>query len=114
MVTELIKVKDKAFYECYQDIVKTCLKDGYILPGLLSVKDVPDKYDFSEKELNRLTVSKEASERRQLMFMANEEKLHKAMSTRDMDKMRENLFKFYNEELMKFIANYPQYQTILK
>ena len=98
----------------YKNIVKLCIKEGEILPGLLDVIEVSEEYDFTEKELDKLQITEESSRLRQQKRMDLEEKLGSVHFTGDFDEVNDQLNKIYNEELMAFIGRHLEYQKLLK
>ena len=113
MVTECIKINEDKFLKEYKDIVKLCLKEGEQLPTLLSVIDVPEKYDFTDKERSKLKETEEARNSRVQQFLELEEKLAsvKWSTVKELD---EGWNTIHNEELMSFIGRHPEYQKLIK
>jgi hypothetical protein len=114
MSVDLIQIKEQTYYKEYKDIVKKCYNDGVILPFLLDVIEVPEKYQFTDKELSKLKISDEARALREIMRMDKQEKLADIHFTGDLDEVNDQLNIVDNEELMNFIARYPEYKKLLK
>jgi len=114
-VNNVIEINTKEYFKLYKDIIKTCLKDGYILPSLLEVIDVPEKYDYSSDEVLKFKISVEASSNRQQMFMERELRYNMIDVPFSNQKLwSEEYINIENEELLNFITKYPMYQSILK
>lgn len=115
MSTDLIQIKEKEYYKSYKELIVLCLNNGEVLPVLLDMINVPDKYQFSEKEIENMKISDESSRKRQDTIMENEANLAEMMEEfKDTLTSDEILNTFYNQELMDFIARYPKYQKLLK
>ena len=113
--TNLIEIDTNQYFKLYKKIIKSCLEDGYLLPGLLEIIEVPEKYDYSYEEKLKFKISVEASNKRQQMQMERELRYnmidvpfsnYKLWSEEDTN--------LENEELLKFISIYPEYESILK
>ena len=110
----LITVNEKEYYKQYKDIIKNCNEKGELLPTILEVVDVPEKYDFTEKELEKIKISEDMSNRRQQLFMEREVATSNIKFTGDFDKYNDELALLWNEELNNFIVKYPQFEKIIK
>lgn len=114
MSVDLIQIKEQTYYKEYKDIIRKCYDDGVVLPFLLDVIEVPEKYQFTDKELKKLKISDDARSSRELMRMDKQEKLADIHFTDDLDEVNDQLNMIDNEELMSFIARYPEYKKLLK
>lgn len=114
MVVKLMQIKEKEYYKVYKDIIKTCLKDGVLLPFLLEVVEVPEEYDFTVQQRENLKISDESSRLRQQALVARQERLGDVHFNGDWDKMNDQLNTIDNNELMSFISQYPEYSDIIK
>lgn len=114
MSVDLIKVKEKEFVKNYKKIMRMCIEEGDILPGLLEVITVPYDNFFTEKEVEKLKVTEEASSRRQQLFMEQEALMNNIVFDGDFKAYVDEVNKVYNEELMSWIGRHPQYQSLLK
>ncbi len=111
----VIKINEKEYFRLYKDIVKTLLIDGYVLPGILEVIDVPEDYDYTPNEKLNFTISEESSNKRQQMIMEQELRYDEIKVPFSNQKLwSQEYIKIENEELLRFISNYPQYKSILK
>ena len=111
----VIQINEKEYYKQYKDIISKCLKDGYLLPGVLEVIDVPEKFDFTDKELEKIKISETASNNRQQMMIERELRLN-MIDSNDItsDVYQEEYVNIENEEVLSFIASYPMFEKILK
>ena len=114
MVVELMQIKEKEYHKVYKDIIKTCLKDGVLLPFLLEVVEVPEEYDFTVRQKENLKITEESSRLRQQALVARQERLGDVHYKGDFDKMNDELNTIDNNELMAFITQYPMYSNIVK
>lgn len=114
MVTKPISINEKEYFKVYKDLVKLCLKEGEILPTLLDVIDVPQEYDFTDKERSKLKLTKESSQSRQQYYSDLEDKLNSFEFTGDLKALDEHWNTVHNEELMSFIGRHLEYQDLIK
>ncbi len=114
MSVDLVQINKKEYFKEYKDIVKTCLKEGALLPFLLEVVEVPSEYDFTDRQRENLKISEESSKLRQQEWINRQEKLGDVHYTGDMDEVNDKLNSIDNNELMSFITRFPQYQNIIK
>ena len=113
MVVKPIEIKEQVYFKEYKNIIRLCISEGDVLPVLLESISVPEKYDFTEDEIERMKISEEASSNRQQLIMDLEEKLNNVSfdNVKDLDEQYNTI---HNEELMSFIGRHPEYQKLLK
>ena len=111
----VIEINEEEYFKLYKDIVKTLLTDGYVLPGRLQIISVPEEYDYTYEEKLKFTISVEASHKRQQMMMEHDSEYDKIKVPFSNQKLwSQEYIKIENEELLRFISTYPQYESILK
>ena len=108
----LLEIDEKKYFKMYKDIVKFCLKEGVLLPSILEFVDVPEKYDFTEKEQDKLKISEEASHKRQRALMDREVLESSITFDGNINKYDEELSLLWNDELTSFINLYPQFNVL--
>lgn len=113
--TGLLLINHREYLRLYKDIIKTCLTDGYLLPALLEIIDVPEKYDWTLEEKKKFEITLESSQKREQMFMERELRYASIdVSIFDFKQHAEKSTIIENEELLEFISEYPEYEKILK
>ena len=111
----VIEINNEEYFKLYKDIVKTLITDGYVLPGILQVIRVPEEYDYTYEEKLKFKISVEASHKRQQMMMEHELEYNKIkVPFSNQKEWAKEYIKIENEELLRFISTYPQYESILK
>ena len=114
MSVKPIKVDEDLFRKEYKNLLKLCVEEGDVLPGLLQVIEVSDDLAFTEQEISNVKISEEASSSRHERIMELESKLADITYDGDLSKLNDDLNTVYNEELMGFIGRHPEYQKLLK
>lgn len=101
-------------YKQYQSMVRLIIKDGYPLPYLIKVIDIPLMYDFTVSEKERLTKQ---------MNDTIKNKLHEKLIVRrqieleiikHQHKTYNTLTEYYEKEILDYITTYPQFKNIIK
>ena len=103
-----VDINKKELYIQYKNITKTCINDGYLLPHILKSSSIPKEYKLTDKEkqeyFNKTT--KETKEKLYNMMKKAEE------NTKNKSKKEQE--EYYNQELKRFISEYPEYENIMK
>lgn len=117
MTITFLELNNEILYESYKEIYITCLSDGYPLPYLISSKEIPSKYFFTDEEYNRL-FKKVSVKKEKLLedayFKRRQKEISIHKSTKSNNKRQEKYINYYNTELKDFIKKYPKYKNILK
>ncbi|WP_298500828.1 hypothetical protein [uncultured Methanobrevibacter sp.] len=111
----VIEINTEEYFKLYKDIIKTCLSDGYVLPGILEVIEGPEKYDYTYEEKLKFKTTEESSNKRQQMMIEHELKYNRIDVPFENQKLwAKEYVNIQNEELLEFISIYPKYESILK
>ena len=111
----VIEINENEYFKMYKDIIRTCLEDGYVLPGRLEIIEVPEEYDYTYEEKLDFKISVESSRKRQQMMMERELRYADIdVEFSDQKNWSQAYIKIENEELLEFISSYPQFKAVLK
>lgn len=112
-MVDRIEINEKEYFKLYKDIMRTCIKEGDVLPSHLAVIDVPVEYDLSDDEIGKVKLSKDMSSSMMDRMLEYEEKLA-GIRYESWEQLNSDLNTVDNEQLMGFIGRHPEFQKILK
>lgn len=112
-----MEINIEEYYKQYKDIIRTCNKDGLILPNLLEEIPIPKEYGFTKKELSDL----KGDSNKITKAYINRRKEDRDLSRKydwSTKKNRDNYYKAVlrkdNKELREFVEKYPEFKNIIK
>ena len=116
-MVKMVEVNIEEYYNQYKEIIKTCKKEGVLLPYLLEIIEVPTEYKYSQRELDELPFAGE----RFMDSLVNKRKderdhirKYDFSKKKDRSNYEKSLTRKHNKELKDFTNKYSQFQKIIK
>ena len=103
------RINDDELFKRYKEIQKTCLKDGWLIPTLINPVYIPPSKRMSFKELDNEDKDIEGlSEKNKRKREIEDNIINGDCDTFD------TLMEYYEDELYRFLNEYPQFNDILE
>lgn len=109
----VVLFNENVLFEKYKDIVRVCIGDGYVLPYLIKVYNIPVEYRFGDKELRGLYKSMDAGVRGRLDAGLMSRRRRELDIVRGVDGVFDCVYDFHCWELMEFVRVYSGFRSIL-
>ena len=108
-----MKINEKALFNCYKDIVRTCIVNSYPLPVLLKKYDIPIDYQLPMSEKERLFNN---LSREEVVLLGERLEYRSSIigNIRLGKSGYESVEEYYESELNKFLYVFPQYAKIIE
>ena len=114
----MVTVNVEEYYKEYQDIYKTCIKDGVCFPVKLVQIILPKEYRFKYNEKQKIDgqLTKKNLEKIKTEYInrrRKERELIKKYSD-DLESLEKSYQKEMDKELTDFVKKYPNYKKIIE